>query len=160
MNGYLWSEETYHWLHRLDCIVLSAGCISGWIISYWLDHIVSYILFILSCTTLEVRICVNSICIILLLRHKYSASLRYRRNWCQQPLPISLRLPRANGSAPVPVLMVALLFRRVLTLVRPTPVPPTPHPVHLSHPGSNQPAHKSQCSDPANTIQYYPIQPI
>ena len=36
------------------------------------------------------------------------------------------------------------MFRQVLTFVRPTPIPPTPHPVHLSHPsrvGSNQPAH-------------------
>ena len=49
---------------------------------------------------------------------------------------------RANGGAPVPAPMVALLFRQVLTSVRPTPVPLTPHPVHPSHVGSNQPAHR------------------
>ena len=109
--------------------------------------IVLYLLFILSCTTLEVRICVHSICIILLLRHKYSASLQNQHNWCHIPLRIAHRPSRANGGAPIPAPMVALPFRRLLTFVRPTPVPPAPHPVHPSHPshpshvGSNQPAH-------------------
>ena len=70
-----------------------------------------------------VPIRVHSICIILLLGHKYSVSLQHRRNWCQPPLPIARRPSRANGSAPIPVPMVALLFRQVLTSVRPTTVP-------------------------------------
>ena len=44
--------------------------------------------------------------------------------------------------------IVALPFWRLLTSVHPTPVPPKSHPVHpshLSHPDSNQPAHKIQC---------------
>ena len=63
--------------------------------------------------------------------------------------------------------MVALPFRRVLTSIRPIPVPPTPHPVHPSHPShtsSNQPAHKSQCFliqprryDPIQPIRYDPV---
>ena len=66
----------------------------------------------------------------------------------QPPLPIARRPSRTNGDTPVPAPMVALLFQRVLTSVRPTPVPPMPHPVHPSHPShpaSNQTAHKSQC---------------
>ena len=134
--------------------------------------IASYVLFILYCTTLEVRICVqpqynfivrtlynslyyvlvliclHPICIILLLRHKYSAPLQHRRNWCQPPLPTACRPSRANGGDPVPAPMVDLPFQRLLTLVHPTHVPPTSHPIHPSHPShssSNQPAHKSQC---------------
>ena len=42
MNGSFWSEETYHQLHWLYCIVLLAGCIVIWIVSYCLDRIVSY----------------------------------------------------------------------------------------------------------------------
>ena len=106
-----------------------------------------------------VPICVHFICIILPLQHKYSASLQHRRNWCQTSLPIARRLSRANGGAPVPAPMVALRFRRVLTSVRPTPIPPTPHPVHPSHPASNQLAHKSQCFL-IQPIRYGPIQPI
>ena len=109
--------------------------------------------------------CVHSICIIFLLWHKYSASLQHLRNWYPPPLPTSHRPSRANSGAPIPAPMVALLFRRVLTSVRPTSVPPTPHtvhPSHLSHPASNQPVHKIQCFlvqpilyDPANdTIRY------
>ena len=107
--------------------------------------IVSYVIFILSCTMLEVRICVHSICIILLLGQKYSASLQHQHNWCQLPLCIARRSSISKGGAPVPAPMVELLFRRVLTFVRPTPVPPTPHPVHPPHPshfGSNHPAHR------------------
>ena len=106
--------------------------------------IVSYVLFILSCTKLEVRICVHSICIILLLQHKYSASLQNQDNWCQLLLCIERRPSRTNGGPPVPAPMVALPFRRVLTFVCPTPVPPTPHPVHPYYPsyvGINQPEH-------------------
>ena len=62
-----------------------------------------------------------------------------------------------NGGAPIPAPMVALPFRGLLTSFHPTPVPPTSHPVHPSHPASNQPAHKSQCflirSSRYNTIQ-------
>ena len=112
------------------------------------SEIVSYILFIISCTTLEVRICVHSIFIIFILRHNYSTSLQHRPNWCQLTIPIA-RLPsRANDGAPILSPMVALLFRWMLTSVCPTPVSPTPHPVHpshLSHPGSNHLAHNSQC---------------
>ena len=60
---------------------------------------------------------------------------------------------------------MALPLRRVLTSVRPTPIPPMPHPVHpyhlshLSHPDINQPAHKSQCFL-IQTIRYDLIQPI
>ena len=80
----------------------------------------------------------------LLLLQKYSASLQQRHNCCQLPLCIARRPLRANGGAPVPSPMVALPFWRLLMFVRPTPVPPTPHPVYSSHPshvGSNQPAH-------------------
>ena len=69
------------------------------------------------------------------------------------------RPSRANGGAPVPGPMVALPFWRVLTSVRPTPVPPIPPPVHMSHPASNQPKHKSQCFL-IQPIRYDPIQPI
>ena len=107
--------------------------------------IVLYLLFILYCTTLEVRIFMNSFCIILLLQHKYSAPLHHRHNWCQLPLLISRRPSISNGGAPVLDPIVAFPFLRVLPSVHPTPVPPTPHPVHPSHPyypGSNQPAHR------------------
>ena len=70
-----------------------------------------------------VPICAHSICIILPHRHKYSASLQPRRNLCQPPLRIARRPSRANGGAPFPAPMVALPLRRLLTSVRPTPVP-------------------------------------
>ena len=53
-------------------------------------------------------ICVHSICIILLLRHKYSNSLQHWRNWFQTPIPIDCLPSIANGGAPVPAPMVAL----------------------------------------------------
>ena len=59
------------------------------------------------------------------------------------PLQIACYPSRDNGGAPVPAPMVALPFRQVLTFVRPTPVPPTPHQVHPSHSSlvcSDQPA--------------------
>ena len=126
--------------------------------------IVLYVLFILYSTTLDVRICVQpyynfivrilytllyyllvpffvqSICIILMLQHKYSAPLQHQSNWLHLPLPTSRRTSRANGGAPIPAPMVVLPFRRLLTSVHPTPVPPTHHPVHpyhLSHTASN-----------------------
>ena len=80
-----------------------------------------------------------------MLRHKYSASLQHRGNWCQLPLRIARCPSRANGGAPVPVPMVALPFRRLIMFVRPTPVPLTPHqfhPFHLSLVCSNQPVHR------------------
>ena len=119
--------------------------------------ILSYVLFILSCTTSEVWICVHSIFIILLLRYKYSASLQRQHNWCQLPLHIAHRPSRANGGAPV--LAGVNNFR--LTLVPPTPNPV--HPYHPSHVGSNQPMHKTMCLHPVDTIQSNPadtIQPI
>ena len=67
----------------------------------------------------------------------------HRRNWFQLPLCIARCPSRANGGAPVPAPMVALLFRSLLTFISPTPVPLTPHQVHLSHSSlvcSNQPA--------------------
>ena len=112
-----------------------------------------------------VLICVHSICIIFFLWNKYSTSLQHQKNWCQPPLLIARLRSRANGGAPVPAPMVALLFRRVLTSVRPTLVPPTPHPVHQSHPShpshpaSNHPAHKSQFLL-IHPMRYDPIQPI
>ena len=61
-----------------------------------------YVIFILFCTASEVRICVHYICIILILRQEYSASLQHQENWCQLPLCIP-RLPsRANCGATVP----------------------------------------------------------
>ena len=75
----------------------------------------------------------HSICIVLLPRNKYSASLQHRRNWFHLPLHIARCPSRANGGAPVPAPMAALPFRRVTTFVCPTPVPPMPHQVHLSH---------------------------
>ena len=66
-----------------------------------------------------------------------------RRYWLQLPLLIARRPSRSNGGAPVLAPMVALLFRRVLTFVRPTPIPPTPHQFHPSHSSLvciNQPA--------------------
>ena len=116
--------------------------------------IVSYVLFILSCTTLEVRICVHSICIALLLRHKYSASLQHRQNWCHLLLRIVRRPSRANGGAPVTAPMVALPFRRVLTFVRPNPVPTTLHQFHPYYSFlifSNQPAHSDPSRDNGGT---------
>ena len=70
-----------------------------------------------------VLIHVHSICIILLLRKKYLASLQPRHNWCQPPLPISCRPSRANRCAPVPAPMVVPPFRWVPMSVRSTPVP-------------------------------------
>ena len=107
--------------------------------------IASYVIFIPSCTTLEVRICVQSLCIILLLRHKHSASLQNRHNWCQLRLHIAHCPSRTNGGALVLAPMVALPFWRVLTFVCPTPVPPMSHVVHPPHPShvvSNQPVHR------------------
>ena len=56
--------------------------------------------------------------------------------------------------------MVALLFRRLLTLVRPTPVPPTSYPVHPYVPYSQLPAsipvHKIQFFQSSSTIQLDP----
>ena len=83
----------------------------------------------------------HSICIILLIQHKYPASLQHRHNWCQLPLRISCRPSRSKGCAPVLEPMVALPFWRLLTSIYPTSVPPTPHPVHPYHPGSKQPVH-------------------
>ena len=55
-----------------------------------------------------VPICVHSICIILLLWQKYSASLQHRHNWFQTPLHISRCPSRANIGAPVTETMVGL----------------------------------------------------
>ena len=105
-----------------------------------------------------VLIHVHSICIFLLPRHKYSASLQQWQNLCQPPPPIAHRsskiqrwqsFPGAHGVAPVPA----------GANVRPTPIPPTPHQVHLSHPASNQKRHKSQCFI-IQTMWYNLIQPI
>ena len=66
--------------------------------------------------------------------------------------------------------MVALPFRRLLTSVRPTPVPPISHTVHLYVPYSQLPAsipaHKSQFVQSSSTIQsdlagrYAPQEPM
>ena len=49
-----------------------------------------------------VPICVQSICIILMLQQKYYAPLQHQLNWCQPPLPTSYHPSRANDGAPVP----------------------------------------------------------
>ena len=99
----------------------------------------------------------HSICIILLLQQKYSASLQHRHNWCQLPLHIARSPSRANCGALVPTPMVALPFRQVLTSVYLTPAPPTPHPVHLSHVGSNQPVHRHPSIDNGSAPVLAPI---
>ena len=61
----------------------------------------------------------------------------------QLPLRIVHYPSIANGGATVPAPMMALPFRHPLTFVHPTPVPTSPHQVHLSHLSlvrSNQPA--------------------
>ena len=79
-------------------------------------------------------------------QQKYSVSLQHRHNWCQLPLHIARSPSRSNCGALVPTPMVALLFRQVLTSVCLT-APPTPHPVHPSHVGSNQTAHQHPSID-------------
>ena len=83
-----------------------------------------------------VTICVQSICIILLLQHKYSAPLQHWRNWCQPPLTTARRLSIANGDAPVLTPMVALLLRRLLTSFPPSHPCPTNVPSSPSIPSS------------------------
>ena len=78
----------------------------------------------------------QSICIILILQHKYSAPLQHWRNWCQPPLPTARRLSIANGDAPVPVTMVALPLRRLLTSFPPSHPCPTNVPSSPSIPSS------------------------
>ena len=104
-------------------------------------------------------ICVQSICIILMLWHKYSAPLQHRRNWCQPPLPTARRPSRSNSGSPV------------LTPANVGPSrPPPPHQRPIQsictiRPVAKQPAHKIHFLlakktqyqyNPANTIQ--PIQ--
>ena len=48
-----------------------------------------------------VPICVQPICIILLLWHNYYVPLQQWRNWCQPPLPTVRRSSNSNGDAPV-----------------------------------------------------------
>ena len=121
--------------------------------------IVSYVLFILSCTTYSFRFVCTIFVLFCFSDKKYSASLQHRRNWCQPLLPIARRPSRANGGAIVWAPMVELLFRWVITSVSTTPVPPTPHPSHPSHPSSNQTAHKSQFFLIQSSSQYDPIHP-
>ena len=58
-----------------------------------------------------ILICVQSICIILLLWHKYSAPLQHQLNWCQPPIPVACRPSRANVGAPVLAARPQLLIR-------------------------------------------------
>ena len=50
-----------------------------------------------------VPICVQPICVIFIIGHKYSVPLQHQRNWCQPTLPAARRPPRFNGGATVPV---------------------------------------------------------
>ena len=82
-------------------------------------------------------------CTLYVLIHLSGTNTPHRQYWLQLPLRIAHSPSSANGGAPVPAPMVALLFRRMLTFVRPTPVPPSPHQVHLSNSSlicSNQPS--------------------
>ena len=108
----------------------------------------------------------QSICIIFLPQHKYSAPLQHRRNWCQPPLPTTRRPSRANGGATVPA--PANVGPSIPTPSHQRPI----QSIHPIQPVANQPAHKSQFLlanpipipigsrryNPANTIQM--IQPI
>ena len=81
-------------------------------------------------------------CTLYVLFYFSNTNTPHQRNWFQIPLRIARCPSRANSGAPVPSPIEALLFRRLLMFVRPTPVPPTPHQVHLSHSSliaSNQP---------------------
>ena len=82
-------------------------------------------------------------CTVYVLFYLSETNTPHRKYWLQLPLHIACCPSRANGGAPVPELMVALPFWRVLTFVRSTPVPPTPHQFHLSYSSvvsSNQPS--------------------
>ena len=82
-------------------------------------------------------------CTLYVLFYFSDTNTPHRQNLVQLPLCIAHCPSRANYGAPVPAPMVELLFRRLLTFVLPTPVPPTPHQVNLSHSSlvySNQPA--------------------
>ena len=48
-----------------------------------------------------VMICVQPICIFLLLWKKYSVPLQHRRNWCQTLHPTARRPSRVNGGTPI-----------------------------------------------------------
>ena len=85
--------------------------------------------------------------------------MQRRSNWRQTPLPTARRPSRANGGAPVPDTMVALLFRYLLTSVRPTPVPPMSHPVHLYRPFHLYvPYSQLPASIPVHKSQFFPEQ--
>ena len=62
-------------------------------------------------------------CTLYVLFYLSDTNTPHRQYWLQLPLRIARRPSRANGGAPVPAPMVALLFQWVLTSVRPTPVP-------------------------------------
>ena len=72
-------------------------------------------------------------CTLYVLFYFFNTNTPHRQNWFQLPLHIARCPSRANGGAPVPASMAALPFRRLRTFVRPTPVPPSPHQVYLSH---------------------------
>ena len=57
----------------------------------------------------------------------------HQKYWLQLPLLIARCLSKANGGAPVSSPMVALPFRGLLMFACRTPVPPSPHQLHLSH---------------------------
>ena len=72
-------------------------------------------------------------CTLFVLFYFSDTNTPHRQNWCQLTLCIARCPSRANGGAPVLVPTVALPFRRLLTLFRPNPVPPTTNQVNLSH---------------------------
>ena len=115
-----------------------------------------------------VQICVHSICIILLIRHKYSVPLQHRRNCCQPTLPTPRRPSRANDGAPSPAPTVSLLFQCLLTSVHPTPPHQIPiQSIHPIRPIQSVTSQRIKASvswyDPADTIRssrFCVIQPI
>ena len=107
-----------------------------------------------------VPIFAQSICIIFLLQHKYSAPLQHKRNWCQPPLPTARRPSRANGGAPV--LAPANVGPSI-------PLPSHQRPIQYICPIqklSNQPVHKIQFllanprPVPMRSIQCNPVDTI
>ena len=85
-----------------------------------------------------VPICVQYIFIILLLRHKYSATLQHRRNLCQTLLLTARRPSRSNVCTPVPA----------PANVDPSISPPyhqlSIRSIRLIQPVANHPEHKGQ----------------
>ena len=65
-------------------------------------------------------------CTLYVLFYLSDTNTPHQKYWLKLPLRIARCPSRANGGAPVPAPVVALPFWRLLTFVRPTPVPPSP----------------------------------